>query len=158
MGTGSRVMTTSSVEGGHVPLEIVQRKILTPVPRLVIVVTGEVGELIVPVPEISVHVPVPVTGVFAAIVVTESQSVWSGPAAAVVGTGSRVIVTSSKDGGQVPFEIVQRNTFAPTPNPVTPDAGEFGDVIVPFPEISVQVPVPVDGVFPASVAEDVQSV
>ena len=139
-------------------MEIVQRKIFVPTPRSVIVVLCDVGATIVPVPEISVHMPVPVTGVFAAIVVTESQSVWSGPAAATVGAGSRVIVTSSKDGGQVPFVIVHRKTFAPTLNPVTPELGELGEPIVPVPEISVHVPVPVDGVFPASVVDPAQSV
>jgi hypothetical protein len=69
-----------------------------------------------------------------------------------------VIVTSSDDGGHVPFEMVQRKTFAPTPNAVTPELGEPGDVIVPVPETSVHVPVPVVGVFPASVVDDAQSV
>jgi hypothetical protein len=68
-------MITSSLDGGHVPLEIVQRKTLAPVPRFVTGVLAEDGEMIVPVPEMSVHIPVPVTGVFAASVVTESQSV-----------------------------------------------------------------------------------
>ena len=157
VGTGSRVMITSSIDGGHVPLEIVQRNTFAPTPRPVTGVEGEDGDEIMPVPEISVQVPVPVTGEFPAMVVVEMHRLWSGPAAAVVGTGSRVIVTSSKDGGQVPFEIVQRNTFAPTLNPVTPELGEFGDEIVPVPEISVHVPVPVDGMFPASVVDDVHS-
>jgi hypothetical protein len=151
-------MITSSLEGGHVPLEIVQRKTLAPVPRLVTGVLAEDGEMIVPVPEMSVHIPVPMTGVFAASVVTESQSVWSGPAAAVVGAGSRSIVTSSKEGGQVPFVIVQRNTFVPTLSPVTPELGEVGETSVPVPETSVHVPVPTDGVFPARVVLPAQSV
>ena len=50
------------------------------------------------------------------------------------------------------FEIVQVNTFAPTPRPVTPDVGEDGVVIVPVPLVNVQVPVPIVGVFPAKVA------
>jgi hypothetical protein len=151
-------MITSSKEGAQVPFVIVQRKIFEPTPRPVIGVVGDVGEEIVPVPEISVHVPVPVTGVFPAMVVVGPQSVWLGPAAAVVGTGSRVIVTSSNDGGHVPFEMVQRKTFAPTLNPVTPDVGEFGEAIVPVPETSVHTPVPVVGVFPASEADEAQIV
>ena len=42
--------------------------------------------------------------------------------------------------------------FGPTPNPVTPDVGELGEVIVPDPLTRVHNPVPVVGVFPASVA------
>ena len=68
------------------------------------------------------------------------------------------MVTSSTDEGHVPFVIVQRKTFVPTLNPVTPELGELGERIVPVPVTNVHVPVPVDGVFPASVADDVQSV
>jgi hypothetical protein len=75
-----------------------------------------------------------------------------------VGTGSRVIVTSSIEDGHVPLEIVQRKTFAPTVSPVTAELGELGETIVPVPETSVHVPVPVDGVFPANVVDAVQSV
>jgi hypothetical protein len=59
------------------------------------------------------------------------------------------MTTSSKEGGQVPFVIVQRKTFVPTPRPVTGVVGEDGEEIVPVPETSVHVPVPVEGVFPA---------
>ena len=50
--------------------------------------------------------------------------------------------------------IVQRNTNAPTLNPVTPDVGEVGSVITapPLPDTCVQYPVPIVGVFPASEA------
>ena len=47
--------------------------------------------------------------------------------------------------------IVQRNVLAPTPNPVTPELGELGAVIVPLPLTKLQMPVPTVGVFPANV-------
>jgi hypothetical protein len=63
-----------------------------------------------------------------------------------------VIVTWSWEGGQVPLVIDQRNVFGPTPRFVTVEVGEFGETIVPDPDVSVHVPVPLTGVFPASVA------
>ena len=85
-------------------------------------------------------------------VVIVSHCVWSVPASAIVASASTLIVTSSEDVGHVPFDVVHVNTFAPTPNPVTPDVGEEGVVIVPVPDVNVQVPVPTAGVLPAKVA------
>lgn len=62
------------------------------------------------------------------------------------------MVTCDEEAVQGGLEIVHSNTFGPTPNPVTPDVGDPGVVIVPVPLTSVQVPVPVVGVFPARVA------
>ena len=67
-----------------------------------------------------------------------------------------VIVTVVLDGVQGGLEIVHINTFAPTPNPVTPDVGEEGVVMVPAPLTNVHNPVPVVGVFAANVAELLQ--
>ncbi len=53
----------------------------------------------------------------------------------------------------MPFEIVQRKVFAPTPREVIPLVGFAGAVIVPAPLINVQIPVPVLAVFPFNVAE-----
>jgi hypothetical protein len=63
-----------------------------------------------------------------------------------------VIVTVELDGAHGELEIVHINTFVPTPNPVIPDVGDEGDVIVPVPLISVQRPAPIVGMFPANVA------
>lgn len=63
-----------------------------------------------------------------------------------------VSVTVLVEFGQGGFEIVHINTFAPAPNPVTVVVGDPGVVIVPVPLTNVQVPVPVVGAFPASVA------
>lgn len=72
----------------------------------------------------------------------------------VGGVASLVIVTSSVEAGHGLFVIVQRNTFAPTPNPVTVVAGELGLVIVPVPLTKLHVPVPTDGALPASVVAE----
>jgi hypothetical protein len=53
----------------------------------------------------------------------------------------------------VPFAIVHLNVAeAPIVNPVTPEVGDAGVVIVAAPAITVHVPDPVVGVFPARVA------
>ena len=64
-----------------------------------------------------------------------------------------VMVTVEVEDGQGALEMVHINTFAPAPNPVTPDVADAGLVIVPAPLTNVQVPVPVTGVFPANVEE-----
>ena len=76
---------------------------------------------------------------------------------ATVGKLKRVIVILSVDGVQTPFEMVQRKVFTPTDNPVTPDVGEVGVVTVAPPARTVQAPVPITGVFPASVAVNAQT-
>ena len=76
----------------------------------------------------------------------------------VVGAASLVIVTSSVELGHTPLLIVHRNTFAPTPNAVTPDVGLPGVVIVPVPLTNVHVPVPTVGALPAKVAVVAQTV
>jgi len=62
------------------------------------------------------------------------------------------MVISSVDEVHGPFEMVQRKVLAPTLKPVTPEVGEEGVVTTPVPAITVHVPVPTAGVFPASVA------
>ena len=61
-------------------------------------------------------------------------------------------MTVSVEDGQTPSLIVQTNAFAPTVNPVTPDVGDPGDVTEALPAMTVQAPVPEDGVLPAKVA------
>ena len=57
------------------------------------VVDGEAGVVIVPAPLIKVHKPVPTNGVLAAILTDVAHTVWFGPAIAVVGPATVVIVT-----------------------------------------------------------------
>lgn len=86
------------------------------------------------------------------------QIVCVGPALDVVGKSSRTIATVDIDAGHTPLLIVQRNTFTPTPNAVRPLFGKVGEVIVPAPEIKVQLPVPTAGVLPFKVATVAQIV
>lgn len=82
------VITTSSVEAVQGAFEIVHRS--TAVPGTDKPVTPEMGEpgvVIVAAPETTDHVPVPITGVFAAnvAVVTPQEGLISDPALAAVG-------------------------------------------------------------------------
>lgn len=64
-----------------------------------------------------------------------------------------MIVTSSDEGVQLPFVIVQRNiTEVPTGKPVIVDTGDPGLVIVAVPDITLHAPLPVTGTFPANAA------
>jgi hypothetical protein len=63
----------------------------------------------------------------------------------------RVTTTSSKLGGQFPFDIVHRKILIPTPRAETPVDGLPGLASVPEPETTVQIPVPVPGAFPTRV-------
>ena len=63
-----------------------------------------------------------------------------------------VMVTLSTEAGQTPFDIVQLNvTAVPGTNPVTDVIGEESVVMVAVPDTTAQLPVPITGVFPASV-------
>ena len=81
----------------------------------------------------------------------------SAPEIEQVGGVLLVMITSSEDGGQTPFVIVQRKVFAPTPSPVTVEVGELGIVIVPDPLTNVHVQVPTVAVLPAKVAVATQT-
>jgi hypothetical protein len=61
-----------------------------------------------------------------------------------------VITTSSKESGQLALEMVQRNVADdPITRFVTAEFGELGVVIVAVPATTLQVPIPVVGLFPA---------
>jgi hypothetical protein len=124
--------------------EMVHPKTFVPNPKLVIVVFFWVGLVIVPLPEINVHKPVPIIGVLAAIVVDgeEIQSVCVVPAFAGVGRSLTSIDTVDDVDAQGGFEITHSNMFIPKPNPVTEVVGESELVIVPLPDINDQVPIP----------------
>lgn len=61
-----------------------------------------------------------------------------------VGVAWTVIETSSKTGGHVPLVTVHRNTDVPGFNAVMVVLERLGEVIVPEPEILVQVPLMAD--------------
>ena len=66
VGAAVLVMITLSAEGAQVPLLIVQRNVLAPIPRPVTVLVGLVGVVIVPVPLTKVQTPLPLTAVLPA--------------------------------------------------------------------------------------------
>jgi hypothetical protein len=63
------------------------------------------------------------------------------------------MITVLEEEVQPEFEIVHRKVLFPAPRPVTVEAGLEGVVIVPAPLTRLQVPLPIVGVFPVSVAE-----
>ena len=82
------MIVTLEVEDGQGELEIVHAKTFVPTAKPVMEVVGESEFVMTPVPETSVHAPVPTVAVFAFIEVVgdEIQSVWLEPAFAIVGT------------------------------------------------------------------------
>lgn len=70
-------MRTSSVEAAQGALEMVHLNVQAPA-RPVSPEVGELGVVIVPVPEINVHNPVPTAGVFPARVAAVPHTDWSG--------------------------------------------------------------------------------
>jgi hypothetical protein len=70
----------------------------------------------------------------------------SSPATVASGGKLRVMVTSSNVAGQETVAaMVHLKTLAPAPSPVIELFGLLGSAIVPDPEITVHVPVPVVG-------------
>ena len=82
------MIVTLEAEGVQGLLEMVHANTLLPKPKPVMEVVGESEFVMTPVPEISVHAPVPTVAVFAFIEVVgdEIQSVWLDPAFAIVGS------------------------------------------------------------------------
>jgi hypothetical protein len=73
VGRSSTKMVTVETEDKQGELEIAHSKTFVPKPNPVMVVFGKVGFVIIPLPEINVHKPVPTIGVFAAIVVVGEE-------------------------------------------------------------------------------------
>ena len=69
---------------------------------------------------------------------------------AVVGLRSRCIDIVALDDGQTPLLIVHCKTLTPPEIPVTLLASNVGVVMVSPPDIKLQFPVPIAGVFPAN--------
>ena len=78
------------------------------------------------------------------------HSVWFGPAIAVVGILSTLILMVDEFVPQAPPLIVHCNTLIPSPKPVTELVASVGVVIVPLPDIKDHVPTPLVGVFAAN--------
>lgn len=108
--------------------------------------------LIAPEPEINVQLPVPIAGTFAAIVAELAQTDCVGPALDAVGFGVLIMATVDVEGGHTPLLIVHAKMLVPVAIPVKPVFVNVGVVIVAAPETKLQVPIPITGVFPFSVA------
>jgi hypothetical protein len=123
----------------------------------VIVDVADPGVVIVAVtgPLTCVHVPEPTVGALPAMVADPPvvQIVWSGPAFAVVGAETNVMITLSCDAVHGALAMVQRKVYAPATETVTFVVARLAltNVAVPGPATNVHVPVPVVGVLPASV-------
>ena len=112
-----------------------------------------------PVPVITLQEPVPTVGVFAAKVAVAPQIVWSGPALATLGLAVKVTTTSSVEGAQGEFAIVQRKVYTFPRVPMNAELGLLAEVIdPPVPEMMVHVPIPEVGVFAAKTAVFPQTV
>lgn len=139
---------------GQTPLVIIHSNTLEPSPKASTCEFGKVGDITMPGPAITFHEPTPTTGMLPARVAVPpvvAHIVCDGPALDAVGKLSLAIDTVADEGGQTPLLIVHWKIFIPTPSAVMPVVGEFGEVIVPAPEINVQLPVPTPGRFPAMV-------
>lgn len=104
---GTTEIFTTLDEEHPVPVVIVHcKRYELPTVRPVITDVGEVSSVkVIPVPEITVHLPVPAEGLFpASVVVVAPQRVWSGPALAVVGAGATSTETVKGVPAQ-PFEL-----------------------------------------------------
>ena len=74
-------MSTSSKDDAHEPLVIVQRNVFNPEERPLTVASESFADgLKVPLPAITVQVPVPGAGSFASSTADDVATVWSGPA------------------------------------------------------------------------------
>src|SRR3970282_1556279 len=147
----------SSEGAAHPPLPMVQRRV-TEVPAVtpVMVVVADAGLVIVTAgPPTWLQVPVPTTGVFAAMakVLVLHCSMAGTPASATVGVAKLVSTTSSVVGVQVPLSTVQRRvTEVPAATPVTVVVANEGSVIVTAgPPTWLHVPVPTAGATAAMV-------
>ena len=151
VGFASCCMVTVDVLAGQTPFVICHSKSFIPMPKPNTCEFGKVGDTTKPGPLITFQEPTPTIGVLPASVAVLAQIVCDGPAFETVGKLSLVIVTFEIEFGQTPLLIVQRKTFAPTPNALMPVVGDVGVVINPAPEINVQLPVPTAGVLPVMV-------
>lgn len=153
VGTFRTTIFTLSCVKAQGGLLILQRKVFVPSANPVIVVVGLFGETIVPAPAITLQTPVPAVGVLAAIVADEvTQTVWSGPAAAIEGTAFVIIVMFETEEAQGGLLMDHVSTVIPGVNPVTVVFRTNGFVIVPEPETKTHIPVPLAGLFPFNVA------
>ena len=155
-GGASTVIIISSEEGLQDPLDIVHRNVAEePTNNPVTSEVGEAGVVMLAVPDTTVQTPVPTEAVFPAkVVVVRLHNTWSELASATSGNSFTLTTISSSEAVHVPLETVHLKVVAgpPITNPVIPEEGEAGVVMVAVPDINVHRPVPTKGVFPDNVA------
>src|ERR1035437_2812855 len=147
-------MVTLLLVEGQTPFEMVQRNVdaapgVSPVtPEL-----KTVGEVTTPVPDVTVHAPVPGAELLPARVVTVTlHRFWVAPALAAGAGAATLILTVLTEGAQVPLEIVHcRVEVAPGVSPVTPELKRAGVVTTAVPAVTIQAPVPTPGLLAARV-------
>jgi hypothetical protein len=153
---GSTIMVIVLAVLEQVPTLVIDHcKILFPNVKPVTVVFGLVELVTTPPPLNTDQVPIPVVGAFAASVAVglEIQTVWFGPALAILVAGSTIMVIVELVLEHVPAEvIVHCKILFPNVNPVTVVFGLVELVTTPPPLNTDHVPVPVVGVFAANVA------
>jgi hypothetical protein len=151
-GLSCTLMVTLSNDAAHTPLEIVHLKTLFPNESPETLVFARFGLPKVAVPEITVHVPIPMVGELAASVAVVAQIVWSVPASAIVGFSSIVIITSSEETKSTPSKNWYANvTELPTISVIVVDVA-LGSLIVAVPFTTTQSEVKPEGSFPITVA------
>ena len=141
--------TSSAVEPHTAPLLIVHRSVaLVPAGTPVTVVDSLAGVVIVAVPEISVHKPVPGAAAFAVIVKFDVLQLSLSKPAFAVGAGAVFVkmmsLVSSVHVG--PLLTVHRSVaLVPAVIPVTVVLARDGLVIVAVPATTLHIPVPFTG-------------
>jgi hypothetical protein len=140
-------------EEGQGALEIVHTRVLAPMLKPVTDDVGLNAFANVAEPLLTVQLPVPDVGAFAASVAEVPHTLSSEPALDVVGEDTLVIVTLLIEAVQGELEIVHTRIFDPADKPVTDDVGLEALANVAEPLLTVQLPVPDVGAFAASVAE-----
>ena len=105
------VTTTVSEDAGQTPFTIVHIKVFAPVASEVTDVEPEFAEVKFPVPEKTLHVPIPFTGLLPDKFAVEPHTEKFAPAFAFVLGKSTVMIIVSVAEGQIPLEVVQRKTF-----------------------------------------------
>ncbi len=123
-----------------------------PIP--VTLVFGVLGEVIVAVPDKTLQLPTPMVGVLPAntVVLEFAHSVCEAPALDTIGILSTCMAIVEVEAGHTPLDIVHCNMLlVPVGTLVIVVFGVLGEVMTPPPVITLQVPIPTVGVFPARV-------